>query len=125
MPCPGGPITFLPGIVTDPTLVETEPNIGKPANLTVMTPTPFNVPVKRIANNTGTSTSPVTGTWAPMVYHTYSKQEPWNADQSLINVENGGGSPSHLLLDGTTYAPVSTFCGGYSYYDFRWHPALA
>jgi hypothetical protein len=53
----------------------------------------------------------------------YSKQQPWNSDQSLLVIENRGGSPSPLVLDGKTYAPKQSLCPSLHPYDYRWHPS--
>ena len=59
----------------------------------------------------------------------YSKQEPWNSDQSLLWIENrtdDGGSPYMLFLDGNTYQvkftePSNMPYGGGG--DMRWNYA--
>src|SRR5262249_54733011 len=80
----------------------------------------------RIGNNVGASPAPLSGSWGSDARHVYSKQEPWSSDQSLLSIENRtGGSPSPMLLDGTTYQPRSGPCGHYDLYDYRWHPALS
>src|SRR6266446_5533185 len=113
---------FLSGILTDPTLVLTEPNLPKPTYLVPVVPSPFGVPCTRSGNNVGLSTSPVGGTWGSDARHVYSKQEPWSADESLISIENSGG-PSPLILDGFTYLPKYAPCSNYDLWDYRWHPS--
>jgi hypothetical protein len=115
---------FLSGILTDPTLVLTEPNLPKPGYLVPVTPAPLGVPCLRDGNNVGLSTSPVDGTWGSDARHVYSKQEPWSADESLISIENSGG-PSPLILDGFTYLPKYAPCSNYDLWDYRWHPSRA
>ena len=93
-------------LVTDPTLVFSEPSVPRPGYLSPITDPTFNTQITRIANNTGASTSPVSGTWGSDARHVYSKQQPWNSDNTLLTIENhGGGSPTPMILDGTTYLP--------------------
>ena len=80
--------------------------------------------IMRITSDPGASTAPVAGTWGSDARHVYSKQQPWNADQTLLSIENrSGGSPSPLILDGATYLPRYGRCANYALYDYRWHPA--
>jgi len=55
------------------------------------------------------------------------EHQPWNADETLITIENRGtrASPSPLILDGSTYEPKSGPCSNYPLWDYRWHPTLA
>src|SRR5213595_1458141 len=120
------PGSFLSAIPADPTTAFTEPGTPKPAYLVPVRPAPFGVPIMRIANNPGLPTTPVSGTWGSDARHVYSKQQPWNADETLISIENrNGGSPSPLILDGTTYQPKSGPCGSYDLWDYLWHPSRA
>src|SRR5438034_6706482 len=98
---------FLSGLVTDPTVVLTEPETPRPAYELPVRPTVFHVPIMRIANDPGLPTLPVSGTWGSDARHVYSKQQPWSADESLISIENSGG-PSPLILDGFTKDRKST-----------------
>src|SRR5437773_255737 len=115
---------FMSGILTDPTVVLSEPNLPKPAYLVPVVPSPFGVPCMRDGSNVGLSTSPVSGSWGSDARHVYSKQEPWSADESLISIENSGG-PSPLILDGFTYLPKYAPCSNYDLWDYRWHPSRA
>jgi len=46
------------------------------------------------------------------------EHQPWNADETLITVENrDGGSPSPLSLDGSTYQPKSGSCSNYPLWE--------
>src|SRR6266481_2235904 len=117
---------FLSGILTDPTVVLTEPNLPKPAYLVPVIPSPFGVPCTRDGNNVGLSTSPLFGSWGSDARHVYSKQEPWSADESLISIENrSSDGPTPLILDGFTYLPKYAPCGNYDLWDYRWHPSRA
>src|SRR5437870_5206280 len=127
---------FLSGILTDPTVVLTEPNLPKPGYLVPLTPAPLGVPCLRDGNNVNASAptiDPMTGTpvsgcgsWGNDARHVYSKQEPWSADESLISIENRDvGCPSTLILDGFTYLPKYAPCSNYNPWDYRWHPSRA
>ena len=96
----------------------------KPGYMTSVTPGPLDVPCMRTGNNIGLATIPVSGTWGSDARHVYSKQEPWSADESLISIENSG-SPSPLILDGSTYMPKYAPCDNYDLWDYRWHPSRA
>src|SRR6266404_3050305 len=95
---------FLSGLVTDPTVVLTEPETPRPAYELPVRPTVFHVPIMRIANDPGLPTLPVSGTWGSDARHVYSKQQPWSADETLISIENrgAGASPAVLILDSAT-----------------------
>src|SRR5207249_2721505 len=120
---PGGG-GFMSGLLTDSTVVLTEPDMPKPGYMTSVTPGPLDVPCMRTGNNIGLATIPVSGTWGSDARHVYSKQEPWSADESLISIENSG-SPSPLILDGSTYMPKYAPCDNYDLWDYRWHPSRA
>ena len=111
------------GPVTDPTLVFSEPSVSKPAYLAATTDPTFHTQVTRIAGDAGASTSPLSGTWGSDARHVYSKQQPWNADGSMLVIENRGGAPSPMFLDGSTYQPRRAPCASDPLYDYRWHPA--
>jgi hypothetical protein len=113
------------GPITDAGIVLTVPTLAKPAFLAPLYPTPFNLKVVRIVGDPGTMT-PMTGggavTWGSDARHHYSDDQPWNADGTLLMLQNSG-SPSDLLLDGNTYQVISSGCGDGGY--GRWHPSLA
>jgi hypothetical protein len=111
------------GPITDPRIVLAEPTVAKPAFLSPISPTPFNVKVMRIVGDPGTTirmTGRGSGTWGSDARHHYSDDQPWNADGTLLMLQNNG-SPSDLVLDGKTYQVISSGCndGGYG----RWHPS--
>ena len=111
-------------LVTDPNLVFSEPNVPRPGYLVPITDPVFHTQVTRIAGGIGLSTAPVAGTWGADARHVYSKQQPWSSDGTMIVIENrGGGGPSPLFLDGTTYSPKFGPCGNDPLYDYRWHPS--
>jgi len=126
-PAPSTPDGFSPGLKTDPTTVLAEPETPKPAYLARVSLAPFGVPIMRFTNDPGLPTTPVRGTWGTDARHVYSKQQPWNADETLISIENRGasGSPTPLILDGVTYRPKYAPCPNYKLWDYRWHPSRA
>jgi hypothetical protein len=112
------------GPITDPGIILTVPVLARPAFLAPLSPTPFNLKVMRIVGDPGTTT-PMTGggsvTWGSDARHHYSDDQPWNADGTLLMLQNSG-SPSDLVLDGNTYQVISSGCGDGGY--GRWHPSL-
>ncbi len=116
-------------VVTDASAVFTEPVVPKPAYLTSFTDLTFNTTVTRIADDSGRSLTTLNvgnGTWGTDSRHEYSLIQPWNADGSLMVIENNS-APGHLYLDGSTYQvkygdPSNLPVGNYEY---RWHPSLA
>jgi hypothetical protein len=114
--------------LTDPLPVYTVPEIGRPPLLVPLLDPVFGTSITRITGDGGTPiVSPtVTGVWGADARHVYSKQQPWNADGSLLLVQNrGSGTPSRVLLDGTTYRPLHGPCANDVLYDYRWHPSRA
>jgi len=102
------------------------PKVPRPSYLLSTTDPTFGTSLMRITGNTGQMPIPVSGMWGSDARHVYSKQEPWNSDETLISVENRvKGSPSVLLLDGKTYTPKYAPCGNYDFYDYRWNPSHA
>lgn len=120
------------GLVTDAGLLCPPSDLGRPAALTPFIDPTFNTTVQRIAGDTGTMIPGGFGTWSSDVRHHYSKDQPWNADQTLLAIDNSGGTPGRLLLDGTTYQPRFGPCvdddgpglrRSYDQGDDRWHPS--
>jgi hypothetical protein len=109
-------------LVADPTLVFSVPLVPKPSYLSSITDPTFGTKITRIANDTGQSMSPVNGTWGSDARHDYSKNQPWNSDNTLLILENSN-SPSQLILDGNTYQPKYGKCSNYSEGGARWHPS--
>ncbi len=113
-------------MVTDSSLVLTEPQLRKALYLAPFLDPVFSTQVSRTANDPGLPTTPVSGIWGSDARHVYSKQEPWNSTGTMITIENrNGGSPNPLILDGNTYRPLLTPCGNYPSYDYRWHPSTS
>ncbi len=82
--------------------------------------------VTRVSGNPGEPLQgAVHGVWGTDSRHHYSKDQPWNADGSLLAIENrGGGEPTVVLLDGNTYQPLHGRTA-YKLAEFRWHPRRA
>ena len=121
---PTGPHVAARTAITDASKVYAVPQVAKPGCRAIIDDPTFGSDLERIAENTGASTTPVTGTWSSDARHSYSKQQPWNSDGTLIAIENrNGASPPYLLLDGNSYVPKQALCS--SLYDYRWHPGKA
>jgi hypothetical protein len=113
-------------VITNPSTVFSVPAASEPLYLNTFTDPTFNTQVQRIARDPGASTSPVSGTWGTDSRHHYSKDQPWSADGAFYCLENrGGGSPSPLILDGRTFAPLFSVPSSAGLWDYRWHPAPA
>jgi hypothetical protein len=114
------------GVLTNASAVYSVPATTEPAYLKGFNDPTFGTRLMRIAPDSGTSTSPVSGTWGSDTRHHYSKDEPWSADGLFYCLENrSGGSPSSLVLDGHTFAPLFSVPSSAGLYDYRWHPAKA
>ena len=134
-PAPGGaplhlsstsPLSKSPArgtLVTDPSAVFSVPVVSRPLYLTPQEDPTFGTRLTRIAGDPGTPLGTLSGTWGTDSRHVYSKQQPWNSDQSLLIIENRGGSPSKLVLDGKSYLPKQSLCPSLQPYDYRWHPS--
>jgi len=119
---PGG----LPSALTNPSVVYSVPAATQPAYLKAITDPTFGTSVRRITPDPGVSTAPVSGTWGSDTRHHYSKDQPWSADGMYYRLENrAGGSPSPLILDGHTFAPLFAVPASAGLWDHRWHPAKA
>lgn len=100
------------------------PSLPRPAYLVPMTDPTFGTTVTRVTGDYDdpivTDQGVIIGTWGNVARHHYSKDQVWNADETLIHVtRNYNGSPSQIFLDGETYEPkfARTVPG-----DHRWHP---
>jgi hypothetical protein len=119
---PGG----LPSALTNGAAVYSVPAAAQPAYLKPIIDPTFGSSVRRITPDPGVSTAPVSGTWGSDTRHHYSKDQPWSADGAFYRLENrAGGSPSPLILDGRTFAPLFSVPSSAGLWDHRWHPAKA
>ncbi len=129
MPLPLDPNYTIPGVVTDGNTVFTVPSVAKPAYGVPFVDSRFGTRVIRIVGNENqalTYDGPPSGsgTWSEDARQHYQKDQPWNADGTLISLENKGAHlPSMIYLDGDTYKP--RYKGITGQQDDRWHPKLA
>src|SRR5439155_8298481 len=104
------------------------PAMSKPLYRIPITDTTFNGIVTRIADDAGRSLYPAypDSVWRPDARHRYSKDQPWNADGSLLAIHNtGGGAAAWVYLDGSSYALQNIQNRtNIAYTDWRWHPTL-
>jgi hypothetical protein len=108
--------------VTD-ALWHDEPTLAKPGYLQSYVDPVFHVKVTRIGGDPDATIPVVAGRWGELARHRYSKDQPWNADQSLILLDKVSGVSGYLFLDGATYEPV--FRRSPAGNETRWHPRLA
>ena len=123
-------VAALAGITacTDPSAGPDHTLLPKPGYLSPTRLGPLDHWVVRVANDPGMAivTAGGSGTWGADARHHYSKDQPWNADGTLLALQNqDGGSPSQVFLDGQTYLPKHLQCPNYSLYEDRWHPSPA
>ncbi len=120
---------FLSTLITDASVVFSVPLVSKPAYLAPITDSTFHTKVTRIGGDSGTTFTALngTGTWGTDVRQHYNDDQAWNADSTLIALQNEGtgASPSLVFLDGDTYLPKYIKCSAYDNYDDRWHPSLS
>src|SRR5262252_9850845 len=107
-------------MLTNPNTVYSVPAESRPAYLKSFSDPTFNSTIMRITPDPGVSTSPVSGSWGGDTRHHYSKDEPWSADGAFYFLENRGGSPTQLVLDGHTFAPLFGVPASAGLYDYRW-----
>jgi len=104
--------------ITDPhTIYYPEPQIAKINYLIPFKDPIYNSIVTRITGDEGTPV--LDGTWSNVARHHYSKDQPWNADQSLLRIDRNHGEPNPIYLDGATY---NVLFSKSSPGEDRWHP---
>jgi hypothetical protein len=113
----------MAGTLTDSSRVLAVAPTARPGYLAPALDPRFMTRLMRVTNDAGQPTTPVPGTWGPDARHVYAKQQAWNATGTLLTVENRGGRPTPLILDGDTYEPRFAPCAGYDHWDYRWHPS--
>lgn len=101
------------------------PSIRRPGYLETFVDPVFGTRITRITGDPGSTTvAKETGqviTWGEVTRHHYSRDQAWNADESLIHItRNVGGSPGSIFLDGETYEVL--FARSVPGSDHRWHP---
>jgi hypothetical protein len=98
--------------------IKVEPTVPKPGYLQSFIDPVFGSKVTRITGDVGTAI-PVGGTWGDISRPGYEQRPVWNADQSMMVLENVNGANRTLFLDGSTYQPLfEKNPPG----EFRWHP---
>jgi hypothetical protein len=116
----------------DPDAVCALPWVARPAYLVPFTDPTFGTTLTRIADDPGSrlvAADGSPGVWSRDARHNYHSNQPWNADGTLLYLENkaaGGGSPGQLYLDGATYAVrfvTPPHLPGRGSADQRWHPS--
>jgi hypothetical protein len=108
-------------VITDPTKVFSVPNVSKPSYLSPIKDPTFGTKMTRITDDNGSSI-PGGGRWGYDVRQHYSKDPVWNADQTIMVLENRGGSPNPLWLDGETYQKLNICSAANDGMYGRWHP---
>jgi hypothetical protein len=116
-------------VSTNNQTIYTIPSVSRPGYLSPVRDSLFRGKLHRVANDDGNSCNPPYGstcTWKKVARHHYSKDQPWNSDGSLIAIQNSGGTPNRLLLNGNTYAVTTTApCTNIAFDDWRWHPSTS
>jgi hypothetical protein len=100
--------------------VYSTPALSRPGYLQSITDPVFGTKITRISGNVGSAIPNIAGTWGNIVRHHYSKDQPWNADQTLIYLDTNSGNPPDLFLDGNSYQPLFSHTRPYQS-DVRWH----
>ena len=112
-------------MVDDPDASFEVPDIPRPEYLKTIIDPIFGTKITRITGDPGTriitKSGENIGVWGDAVKYHYSKDQPWNANSSLIHLSrNDNGSPEDLFLDGDTYKVL--FSRKVPGHDNRWHP---
>jgi hypothetical protein len=94
--------------------------LDKPGYLETVADPDFGTEIIRITGDPGTTIPNIGGLWSNIARHGYSKRAVWNADESLIYLENNKSGPNPLFLDGETYEVL--FSKAPSATERRWHP---
>ncbi len=94
-------------LLTDTNVYWPAPAINKPAYLAPITDPTFGTRITRIVGNPGEPIPHIANAvWADeQLRHAYSKQQPWNCDQSMIYLDR---HTPDLWLDGNTYEVLFT-----------------
>lgn len=87
--------------------------------------------IQRIAGDTGSplKDGAFPGLWGSDSRQHYSKDQPWSDDMSMLKLEQKGGSPGQLVVDGSSYRVLYTEDGNSApskllrdSYESRWRP---
>lgn len=95
---------------------------GRPAYLVPYTDPTFGTKITRISDNPGNAIGATAGVWGSRVHHQYHKFPVWNADETLMFIEDNseGGSAGMIMLDGQTYQVVSFLGRPSGWREGRW-----
>jgi len=107
--------------------------IARPALNAPVVPPDFGVAIERVGGDPGEplvlprGAADPRASWGTRSTHHASKDQPWNADQTLIWLRNAGevGRPRAVLLDAATLRPAGAcpdYAGVLQGGDDRWHP---
>ncbi len=91
------------GLTTDTKTYFDPPTSSLPGYLEPFVDPVFGTRAIRVSNP-GEEIPNVGGIWGEVARHHYSKNQAWNADQSLLMLDRG--TSGNLYLDGSTYQPV-------------------
>lgn len=99
--------------------IKAEPTVEKPGYLQSFIDPVFGSKVTRITGDVGTAIPVVGGTWGDISRPGYEQRPVWNANQSMMILENVNGASRTLFFDGNSYQPLfEKNPPG----EFRWHP---
>jgi hypothetical protein len=98
-------------------------NLSMPGYLQSVTDPAYGTKITRVTGDVGTTIPYVSaGTWRTPGGPVYSKLPAWNADESLLLLQNTS-APGALFLNGSTYQPeLYRSYGPMNYQEVRWHP---
>jgi hypothetical protein len=117
----------LYAVITDANLIFEIGQVPKQGYLTPIIDPVFGTRIIRIAGDQNSKIQTESGdtvVWGNDVRHRYSKDQPWNSDNTLIVIENRNKkSNEQLVLDGRTYKVKYPICDEYEHGDDRWHPS--
>jgi len=109
--------------LTNRSLVVVPEVMARPAYNTPVSEPGFGTTLRRIGGDTGTPIPVIGGSWHSDSRHGYSRRNPWNCDGTLAYIEQRGGTPSKMILDGKTWLPILGCTGNFkSCTEVRWHP---
>lgn len=108
-------------LITNTNTYWTASSLAKPGYLQTVLDPDFGTHITRITGDVGTPIPSVPGkTWPNRSRHEYSKDQAWNADQTLIELKEITGVPG-VFMDGQTYQVLFSRDAPNSI-ESRWHP---
>jgi hypothetical protein len=107
------------------TLIRSIPDVPKPGYLQSYVDPTFGTLITRISGDPGSTIPNIGGKWSNIVKHHYSKDQAWNADQSLLYLATNNDGIIHtkggIFIDGQSYQPVLAGAAKPSGGEVRWH----